>query len=70
DAACDKTVLFFRSKDERSASVLSLCADGKEIFTKKYRSLRPPEMERITVDFKTADLNENSRITLSLKGGK
>ena len=67
DAPRDKTVLFFRSKAERGLSVLTVCADGKEVFTKKYRSLRPPEMERITVDFSAVQLQENSRITLSIK---
>ncbi|MEG1406524.1 MAG: FAD-dependent oxidoreductase [Ruthenibacterium sp.] len=68
-AAFDKTVLFFRSREERGASVLCVCADGKEIFSKKYRSLRPPEMERVVINFKAANLHENSRITLSLQGG-
>ncbi len=67
DALCDQTVLFFRTREPRGKSAISVCADGKEVFIKKYRSLRPPEMERITVDFSAADLHANSRITLSIK---
>ena len=67
DAPCDKAVLFFRSKVERGASVLTVCVNGREVYTKKYRGLRPPEMERVTVDFSAAGLAPNSRITLSLK---
>ncbi|MEG1744128.1 MAG: hypothetical protein RR215_00955, partial [Ruthenibacterium sp.] len=44
-----------------------ICADGREIFTKKYRGLRPPEMERVTIDFSAAGLAANSRVTLTLE---
>ncbi|MEG1274771.1 MAG: FAD-dependent oxidoreductase [Ruthenibacterium sp.] len=67
DAPLCDVVLFFRSAQERGASLLRICADGREIFTKKYRGLRPPEMERVTIDFSAAGLAANSRVTLTLE---
>lgn len=63
----DKTVIFFRSSKERDETVLTLTVDNKEIFSKKYRSLRPPEMERIVVNFNKFEIHENSNIQLSLR---
>ena len=67
DAPLEKCVLFFRSAAPRGPRVLRVCADGREIYTKKYRSLRPPEMERIAVDFSAAGLRDGSRVTLTLE---
>lgn len=63
----DKIVIFFRSSKERGETVLTLTVDDKEIFSKKYRSLRPPEMERIVVNFNKFKIHENSNIQLSLR---
>lgn len=62
----NKTVIFFRTAEVRKDSVLTIKVDGQEIFTKRYKSLRPPEMERIEVNFKGIKVNENSDIQLSL----
>lgn len=45
-----KAVCYFRAREERGASRLIVTSGGREIFTKKYRSLRPPEMERIELE--------------------
>jgi thioredoxin reductase len=63
----DKIVIFFRSSKERGETVLTLTVDDKEIFSKRYRSLRPPEMERIVVNFNKFKIHENSNIQLSLR---
>ena len=63
----DNTVIFFRSSKERDETVLTLTVDNKEIFSKKYRSLRPPEMERIVVNFNKVEIHENSNIQLLLR---
>ena len=64
---CGRCVMYFRSKAdfERKRAVLSV--DGEEIFSKRFSRLRPPEMERIIVDFNKAKLNENSVIRFALE---
>lgn len=63
----DKTVMFFRSSKEMGPSILRVTVDGKDILVKKYKALRPPEMERIQVDFAGIEIDERSRIQLSLR---
>ena len=50
NAKRDKTVVFFRSREVLENAEVVLTSNGKEVFHKKYRHLRPPEMERIVVD--------------------
>ena len=49
-----QAVLYFRSAAQRAQAVLTITAetktDSKVLFKKTYRSLKPPEMERIIVD--------------------
>lgn len=49
-----QAVLYFRSAAQREQAVLTITAetktDSKVLFKKTYRSLKPPEMERIIVD--------------------
>lgn len=63
----DKTHIFFRSRDERGKTMLTVKVSGKEIFTKRYVRLRPPEMERLEIDLTSVSLDENSKIELSLR---
>lgn len=63
----DKTVMFFRADKDMGPSELILTVDEKEVFRKKYRALRPPEMEKIQVDFKGVKVSEKSDIQLSLR---
>jgi hypothetical protein len=44
-------IVYFRSRDEMGRARLSVTLDGREIFSKKYPRLRPPEMERLEFDF-------------------
>jgi pyruvate/2-oxoglutarate dehydrogenase complex dihydrolipoamide dehydrogenase (E3) component len=46
----EKTVFYFRVKDVLENQMLTVYADGDAVFTKKYRRMNPPEMERILVD--------------------
>lgn len=41
---------FFRSAQERGGTKLTVSAGGKVLLEKQYRHLRPPEMEKLTVD--------------------
>lgn len=52
DTACAErtAAVFIRSASERQRTELRVLADGEVIYSKIYRALRPPEMERITLE--------------------
>lgn len=62
-----ETVVYFRSKDVYDDSKFVICVDGKPVFEKKYAFLRPPEMEKVTVDFSNCGLTSNSVITAEIE---
>jgi len=45
----DNITIYFRSKDELDRTQLRVTQDGKELLKKRYRKLRPPEMERVVI---------------------
>lgn len=57
-----KTVVYFRSRDVYDNSIFRVTVDGKTVFEKKYAFLRPPEMEKVIVDFASCGVTENSVI--------
>jgi len=61
-----ETTMFFRSARERGETTVRLFADGNEVFSMQYKQLRPPEMERIKVNF-GADLHSTSKISLTMQ---
>ncbi len=61
-----KAVLYFRSREVMEECALVVNVDGKEVFRKKYRFLRPPEMERLEMDFTPFGLTPQSRVTFEL----
>ena len=62
-----KTVLYFRSREELGKCSLVMTVDSKEIFRKRYASLRPPEMERVEFDFGTLGLTSCSQISFEIE---
>ena len=62
-----KTAVYFRSRGDYNNSRLVLTVDGKEVFSKRYAFLRPPEMERLEIDFDTLKLNEKSNVRFTLE---
>lgn len=50
-ADCHETTVYFRSSGEFGKSKLVIKCGDRVIAEKKYQFLRPPEMERLTVDF-------------------
>jgi len=48
--------------------LLRVIADGNEVFSRQYPFLRPPEMERIVVNFGDS-LRPNGKITLKMEPG-
>jgi NADPH-dependent 2,4-dienoyl-CoA reductase/sulfur reductase-like enzyme len=57
--------IYFRSSRIFKNKTLTVTVDGIVIFSKIYRQLLPPEMERITIDF-TVQLTKNSIISITL----
>lgn len=62
-----ETILYFRSREILNGCRLVLSVDGKEVFSKKYPFLRPPEMEKLVIDFSKFELNEHSDIKLNIE---
>jgi pyruvate/2-oxoglutarate dehydrogenase complex dihydrolipoamide dehydrogenase (E3) component len=59
-------VIYFRSKEEMGKTRLSVMVDGKEAYTKTFPRLRPPEMERLELDFKSMNVKRGSTVSFSL----
>lgn len=62
-----KTTVYFRSREVLSACTVKINANGKEVFKKKYAFLRPPEMEKLVVDFDSMNLTEKSEISFEIE---
>jgi len=60
-----ETVMFFRSKETHENATVKVIVDGQELFSQQYPILRPPEMERISVDLGAA-LSPESNIDLRM----
>lgn len=61
-----KAVVYFRSREVRGKTIFSLLVDGKEVYTKRYSHLRPPEMERLELDFSQFHIKEDSSVLFVL----
>lgn len=62
-----KTTVYFRSREVLSSCTVKVSADGKEVLKKKYAFLRPPEMEKLVVDFDSMNLTEFSEISFEIE---
>lgn len=62
-----KTTLYFRSRQVLNQCTLHLRLDGQVVFSKRYPFLRPPEMERLDMDFSQFELSESSNIELDIE---
>lgn len=52
NAKDEKVVLYFRSREVRENMRVTIKSGDKILFTKRYKKLKPPEMERIHLDLK------------------
>lgn len=59
--------LYFRSRENMGRCRLVITADGREIFTRNYPFLRPPEMERLTLDLSDRGLTAETEIKLEIE---
>ncbi len=62
-----ETVVYFRSRNPLTACTFKILVDGEEVFKKNYPFLRPPEMERLQIDFDSFHLTEHSKISLDIE---
>lgn len=56
---------YFRSSGDFNNCTVKVVADGQTLVSKKYPFLRPPEMQKLTVDFSKATLGAESVITFT-----
>jgi NADPH-dependent 2,4-dienoyl-CoA reductase/sulfur reductase-like enzyme len=63
----EETILFFRAREERGKTQVRVRIGGREIFSKSYNQLRPPEMERITPHLRDAGIQGGDEIWLTME---
>lgn len=66
---CSKAVLYFRSRQILDEGTLTIAVDDEVRLTRKYRNLKPPEMERLEVNFEELKLTEASKVRISIVEG-
>jgi thioredoxin reductase len=62
----EDTVLFFRSRDERGKTLVTIRAGETELFIRRYNRLRPPEMEKVTLKLRDRGLKAGDTIRLTM----
>jgi len=67
DSLEEETTVFFRSREELDDTRVTFTVNGKELFTKQYSRLRPPEMERIGLCLKNARLQSGDTIKATME---
>ena len=58
--------LYFRAAHETGRTRLSITRDGTEAYAQTYQRLRPPEMERLELDFRNMHIKADSAVNFSL----
>lgn len=61
-------VFYFRSSRDMDNATLRLSRGGKELYSKKYAHLRPPEMERLVLNLSAEQLSGDDPLVFSLEG--
>lgn len=65
--ALEPAVFYFRSCEILKRGTFTLRADGQPVFEKKLKNLKPPEMERLVIDFGDLSLDEGVRLTAAIE---
>ena len=63
----EKVVFYFRSRESVAVGNFVFTVNGKEVFTKKYRNLKPPEMERLELELSLFGAAPGSRIEAAVR---
>lgn len=67
DADGEEVILYFRSREVMKDAAFVITVDDREVFRKNYRSLKPPEMERVVVNFRGTPIRKNSKIAAYIR---
>ena len=70
NADLDDVTIYFRASADMNNARFSIKVDNNVCFEKKYSALRPPEMERLKMDFKQYNLNKSSVVEFLLEVAK
>ena len=62
-----RTTVYFRSRENLGACRFVITVDGKEVFARQYPFLRPPEMERLVIDFSAFGLTGGAQIRMDIE---
>lgn len=60
----NKATMFFRTNKTMNNALATLSVDGKEIYRRKYSTLRPPEMQSFEVDYPS--LSSDSKVVFEI----
>lgn len=63
----DKTIVYFRSREILDKSVFRIKSGDQVVYEKKFPFLRPPEMEKLVVNFEQAELCPNDQLTAEIE---
>ena len=64
-----KAVLYFRSREVLKNAVFTMSVDGEVVYTRKYSRLKPPEMERLEIDFGKYPIQRGGQLRFEIKEG-
>ncbi len=63
----DKTIVYFRSREILDKSVFRIKSGDRVVYEKKFPFLRPPEMEKLVVNFDQAELRPDDQLTAEIE---
>lgn len=63
----EELILYFRTRDVMNQAVFSIKIDGNTVFEKKYSNLKPPEMERLVLNFSSFGIKPDSKIEVEVQ---
>lgn len=61
------TVLYFRSRKVFQKVILQITVNGVPVFEKKYAHLKPPEMERLQIDFAKYNIKTGDSVKVEIR---
>ena len=64
-----EVIFYFRASHDMNKATLEIKVDGNVVKSKKYMALRPPEMERLCLNFEELGVKEGSKVELTLQEG-
>lgn len=63
----DKTIVYFRSREILDKSIFRIKSGDRVVYEKKFPFLRPPEMEKLVINFDQAELCPNDQLTAEIE---